>query len=226
MARNSLAASGNNKYFNHTAEGNLKVVFGKGFTFTASAAYAQYKGITNDYDDSYLLCNASIGKKLFRNRRGEISIGVNDLFNQNTAFVRTTGSGWTQNARNSVIGRYYMVTFTYNLRRFGKNATTNPRRIRRHVRKAARSAAWAPAADLLRADSMARTSDPRHADGMRRRSSYYYGFVLRPVPFRYRKYPSFTAAPAAPPRPRGRRHNLMQLHPSNTDRQFRICPAP
>ncbi len=125
VARNSLAASGNNKYFNHTAEGNLKVVFGKGFTFTASAAYAQYKGITNDYDDSYLLCNASIGKKLFRNRRGEISIGVNDLFNQNTAFVRTTGSGWTQNARNSVIGRYYMVTFTYNLRRFGKNATTN-----------------------------------------------------------------------------------------------------
>ena len=190
-----------------------KVVFGKGFTFTASAAHAQYKGITNDYDDSYLLCNASIGKKLFRNRRGEISIGVNDLFNQNTAFVRTTRSGWTQNARNSVIGRYYMVTFTYNLRRFGKNATTNPRRIRRHVRKAARSAAWAPA-DLLRADSMAALLIRDMRTGCGAGAPYYYGFVLRPVPFRYRKCPLYRRPPAAPPRPGGGRYlQLMQLHP-------------
>ena len=61
---------------------------------------------------------AYIGKKVFRNQRGEVMIGVNDLFNQNRAFVRTTGSGWTQNAMNSVIGRYYMVQFTYNLRLF------------------------------------------------------------------------------------------------------------
>lgn len=50
---------------------------------------------------------------------------MNDIFNQNTAFVRTTGSGWTQNATNSVIGRYYLLKFTFNLRRFGKKASTN-----------------------------------------------------------------------------------------------------
>ena len=125
VAKNSIASTGNNKYFNHTAQGDFKFVFWKGFTFTASAAYTQYKGITNDYNDSYLLCSASIGKKIFRNRRGEISFGVNDIFNQNTAFVRTTGSGWTQNATNSVIGRYYLLKFTFNLRRFGKKASTN-----------------------------------------------------------------------------------------------------
>lgn len=125
VAKNSLVTSGNNKYFNHAAEGAMKLTFWKGFTFTASAAYTQYKGITNDYNDSYILCNASLGKKIFRNQRGEISLGVNDIFNQNTAFVRTTGSGWTQNATNSVIGRYYMVNFTYNLRRFGKKGSTN-----------------------------------------------------------------------------------------------------
>lgn len=114
-----------NRYFNHTAQGNLKLVFPLGFTFTASAAYTQYIGFTNKYDDSYLLCNAFIGKKVFGNRRGEVLIGVNDLFNQNQAFVRTTGSGWTQNATNSVIGRYYMVQFTYNLRRFGKKGSRN-----------------------------------------------------------------------------------------------------
>lgn len=123
-ATNSMDSSNaKNRYFNHTAQGNLKLVFPLGFTLTASAAYTQYIGFTNDYQESYLLCNVWLGKKVFRNQRGEIMIGVNDLLNQNKSFVRTTGSGWTQNATNSVIGRYYMVQFTYNLRRFGKKGS-------------------------------------------------------------------------------------------------------
>ena len=35
----------------------------------------------------------------------------------------TSGSGFTQNAWNSVIGRYFTVQFTYNLRHFNKNAS-------------------------------------------------------------------------------------------------------
>lgn len=125
-AKNSLdAAAGKNRYFNHTAQGNLKFVLPLGFTLTASAAYTQYIGFTNDYDDRFLLCNAWLGKKVFRNQRGEVMVGVNDIFNQNKAFVRTVGSGWSQNATNSVIGRYYMVQFTYNLRRFGKKGSKN-----------------------------------------------------------------------------------------------------
>ena len=114
-----------NRYFNHTAEASMKFVLPLGFTLTASAAYNQYIGFTNDYDESYLLCNVYVGKKLFKNQRGEILFGVNDLLNQNTAFARSVGSGWTQNVTNSVIGRYYMVQFTYNLRRFGKKGSTN-----------------------------------------------------------------------------------------------------
>lgn len=127
IAKNSIlsGADAKNRYFNHTAQGNLKVVFPLGFTLTASAAYTQYTGFTNNYNDDYLLCNAYIGKKVFRNKRGEIMIGVNDILNQNKAFVRSTGSGWTQNATNSVIGRYYMVQFSYNLRRFGKKGSQN-----------------------------------------------------------------------------------------------------
>ena len=125
-ATNSLNTDkSKNRYFNHTAQGNLKVIFPLGFTFTASAAYSQYIGFTNDYSEDYLLCNAWLGKKVFRNKRGEVMIGVNDLLNQNRAFSRSTGSGYTQNSTNSVIGRYYMVQFTYNLRRFGKKGSRN-----------------------------------------------------------------------------------------------------
>ena len=112
-----------NQYFSHTASGSLKWVFWKGFTLTAAVNYNQYIGFTNNYNEDFLICNIYLGKKLFKNQLGEVLIGVNDLLNQNTAFVRTVGSGYTQNEWNSVIGRYFTIQFNYNLRYFGKNAT-------------------------------------------------------------------------------------------------------
>ena len=112
-----------NQYFSHVASGTLKWVFWKGFTLTAAVNYNQYMGFTNNYNEDYLICNVYLGKKLFKNQLGEVLIGVNDLLNQNTAFVRTVGSGYTENSWNSVIGRYFTVQFNYNLRYFGKNAS-------------------------------------------------------------------------------------------------------
>ncbi len=126
LARNSLASQpGSNRYFYHQATAAVKATFLKGFTFTGSFAYTQNIGFTNDYNDQYMLCNLYLGHKLFKNKRGEIQVGVNDLFNQNKAFIRTVGSGYTQNATNSVVGRYYTVQFVYNLRHFGKKGSKN-----------------------------------------------------------------------------------------------------
>ena len=123
-AKQTLSRSGlKNQYFNHTASGTLKWVFWKGFTLTAAVNYNQYIGFTDNYNEDYLLCNIYLGKKLFKNQQGEVLVGVNDLLNENTAFVRTVGSGYTQNAWNSTIGRYFTVQFNYNLRFFGKNAS-------------------------------------------------------------------------------------------------------
>ena len=128
IAKNSLASSGSkNRYFNQVATAAMKFVFLKTMTFTGNVSYQQYVGFTNDYDTSYVLCNLYIGKKVFRNRRGEVLVGVNDVFNQNTAFSRTTGSGYTQNTLSSVIGRYYTVQFVYNLRNFGKRGSKDIR---------------------------------------------------------------------------------------------------
>jgi hypothetical protein len=123
-AKQSLAGRNDkNQYFNHTASGTLKWVFWKGFTLTAAVNYNQYIGFTNDYNEDYLICNLYLGKKLFKNQQGEILVGVNDLLNENAAFARTVGSGYTQNAWNSVVGRYFTVQFNYNLRHFGKKGS-------------------------------------------------------------------------------------------------------
>ena len=130
QAWNTLATADNgekmvNSYFRHTASASVKWIFGAGFTLTANAAYHQYLGFSNNYNEQYLLCNLYLGKQVFKSRRGEVLIGVNDLFNQNTAFSRSVGSGFTRNVLNSTVGRYFIVQFVYNLRHFGKNASRN-----------------------------------------------------------------------------------------------------
>ena len=52
-------------------------------------------------------------------------LGVNDLFNRNSSFSRTIGSGYAQNTINGVIGRYFTVQFVYNLTHFGKRGSKN-----------------------------------------------------------------------------------------------------
>ena len=124
QAWNTIGQTAKNDYFYHTASGNLKWTFLKRLTLTAAVSYVQYKGITTDYNEDYVLCNIYLGCKVFKNKRGEVQVGVNDLLNQNKSFARSTGSGYTQNAWNSCIGRYFSVQFVYNLRHFGKKGST------------------------------------------------------------------------------------------------------
>ena len=124
QAWNTIGQTAKNDYFNHSANGNIKWTFLKRLTLTAAVSYVQYKGISTNYNEDYVLCNVYLGCKVFKNKRGEVQIGVNDIFDQNTSFARSTGSGYTQNAWNSCIGRYFSVQFVYNLRHFGKKGST------------------------------------------------------------------------------------------------------
>lgn len=108
-----------NKYLSHNARAEFKWVAWKGFTLTANGTYNQYRGITDNYNEEILLCNAYIGKKLFKDERGELSIGINDIFNQNRDFRRDVGANYIQNTTNLAIGRYVAVQFVYNIRVFG-----------------------------------------------------------------------------------------------------------
>ena len=112
-----------NRYFSHQARAEFKWIAWKGLTLTANGTYNQYKGITDNYNEEILLCNAYIGKKLFKDERGELSIGVNDIFNQNRDFRRNVGTNYIENTTNLAIGRYVAVQFVYNLRLFGKGSS-------------------------------------------------------------------------------------------------------
>lgn len=63
--------------------------------------------------------NLQAGCKLFRQRLGEVTVGVNDLFDRGgTSFRRTVTGTYIRNVTNLGLGRYFLMQFTYNLRLF------------------------------------------------------------------------------------------------------------
>ena len=75
-------------------------------------------GLSNGYSpDSYLL-DLSFGAKFFTDNRAELKLSVCDLLNQNTNISRQSTGNYTQEYSTNVIGRYYLLSFVYNLRLF------------------------------------------------------------------------------------------------------------
>ena len=115
------AGKNNNDYFSHTVSGQLKWAFWKGVTFTGSLSYRQDKGISAPFNDRTLLCNLYLGKRIFRNRLGEISIGINDLFDDNSRrYAQTINSSGTNNIVNQGIERYVAFQLVWHLRNYRK----------------------------------------------------------------------------------------------------------
>ncbi len=118
LVKNSFNTKNDNTYFSQAATGRFKWDIGS-FTLRGDASYSQYKGISQDYNEHYVICNAQIGKKIFKNKRGEINIGVYDIFDQNKSFSRNVTSRYIENVTNVVLGRYVGINLIYNLRKSG-----------------------------------------------------------------------------------------------------------
>ena len=114
----SSFAMADNQYFMHYLRGNIKAVLPLGFTITSALNFTNFIAITNKFNDHFTLWNISLGKKVL-NSLGEVELCVNDVLNQNTSFSRYVIANYSQLRYNSVIGRTFLVRFTYNLRNLG-----------------------------------------------------------------------------------------------------------
>ena len=86
---NITHSANSNEYFNGVGTARVKWVTWAGFTLQADGSYSKYRGVTDKFTEEFLLINASIGKKLFRNQRGEVSVRVYDLLDRNKGFPGT-----------------------------------------------------------------------------------------------------------------------------------------
>ena len=115
---NTMSTNGDNEYIHHRAHGNINVVFGFGLTLRANASYSEYVGISENakrQNNSELIANFGMGMKVFK-KLGEIQLVANDIFNRETGYSRSWNTLYMQSSTRSVIGRYFGIKFTYNIR--------------------------------------------------------------------------------------------------------------
>ena len=84
------------------------------------------KGV-DDYRFENTACNLSLGKRIFRNKRGEVTFSVNDLFDQNAYSSQSVYPNYIENEVDRGIGRYFSISFSYRLRDFYKNGQSMSR---------------------------------------------------------------------------------------------------
>ena len=119
QVNNSLSTStGDYNYFNQRTQAKLDWIIGDGFVFRTDMTHQLYDGLSADLDQSYWLWNMSVGKKVFKNQLGEISLSVFDILNQNNSLTRTVTDVYVEDVQTNVLQRYFMLNFTYNLRNF------------------------------------------------------------------------------------------------------------
>lgn len=123
-----------NNYVNQTAGVVLNLLNKKGWFIQNDVTNQSYKGLSAGLNQSYWLWNAAIGKKILKNKAGELKLSVFDLLKQNQSITRTVTGAYIEDATSQVLQQYFMLTFTYNLKNFGtaKKTTTEeegPRRF-------------------------------------------------------------------------------------------------
>jgi len=113
------------KYINQSAGLQLNLLSKKGWFIQNDLSNQSYSGLAGGYNQSYWLWNAAIGKKFLKNKTGELKLSAFDLLKQNQSVVRTVQENYIEDSQSKVLQQYFMLTFTYSLKNFGKPPVRN-----------------------------------------------------------------------------------------------------
>lgn len=117
---NTLNSNLNNKFFQQRFRVNFNWIMFAGIIYRLDLNHQINSGLSAGFDNNFSLINMSLGKKVFKNQRGEVSIMVYDLLGQNANVRRNITETFIEDIQTNVLQQYFMVSFTYNLRRFSK----------------------------------------------------------------------------------------------------------
>lgn len=106
-------------YYTHSHNLYLNVTLPKKFEVNTNVeANFRQKTALFTANNNVVLWNAYIGKKMFKNDKGMISVRVNDILDQNRGYNRYVNSNVLREQTYQTLRRYFLLSYTWN---FSKN---------------------------------------------------------------------------------------------------------
>lgn len=102
-------------YINHRISPSLNFQLPKGWSIGTAANYKLYNSSSFSDNIQIILWDAFIEKTLFKNKKGSLRLIAVDLLNQNRGINRSANTFYTLEERTNAIGRFGLLTFSYNL---------------------------------------------------------------------------------------------------------------
>jgi hypothetical protein len=114
LVRNSVATTSSPDYLTHGVNARLNLLGADRFVFRTALNGTLYDGVSGATNT--VQWTASVGEKFLKSRRGELTLSGANLLDQGNATTRAVSDTYVQDARNTTLGRYVMLMFTYTLR--------------------------------------------------------------------------------------------------------------
>ncbi len=118
IANNTFQTASNTRYFNQITRFRFNWVAWKGLVLRSDLTHNLNAGLSEGFDQNFWLWHLAIGKKVFKNERGEIALSVNDILGQNRSISRNVTETYVEDLQTNALQRFIMLSFTYNLRHF------------------------------------------------------------------------------------------------------------
>jgi hypothetical protein len=115
---NTISTRSDNDFLQLNSTLKLNWIIFDGFVFRTDLTNSSFSGLSGDLNQNIWLWGLAIGKKVFKNERGEISLAVNDLLNQNQSISRNITETFIEDRQTNALRQFVMLSFTYNFRNF------------------------------------------------------------------------------------------------------------
>ena len=120
VVKNNIQPLLNNNYVNQSVGVALNLLSKNGWFIQNDVSAQMYSGLSAGFNQTYTLWNAGLGKKFLKNQAGELKLSVFDLLKQNKSITRNVNDSYVEDVQNNVLTQFFMLTFTYKLKNFGK----------------------------------------------------------------------------------------------------------
>ncbi|MVM29482.1 outer membrane beta-barrel protein [Spirosoma sp. HMF4905] len=115
----SLLSKQNTAFWSQYATADLHWQLPFNFVLTSDLTYTATTGRAAGYNQQFTLWNAALAWQFLKAKQGEFRVQAFDLLNQNRSVIRNTGDSYVEDIQSRVLTRYFLVSFVYNLRKFG-----------------------------------------------------------------------------------------------------------